>query len=188
VNYFLPILARGDDNDFMKFVFGVVVVVLWGFGALVSAINKRAEAERRRRMQYEQLARESGMGGGGSVGYGPPPVPARIPGGQRPKQKQKQPKQRKRIAVATPPTLPGQRAAAEPAAHPAYQPAVAGGSTAPIGDAPAAPRAGSGGAASASRVARLLRRPDTLRAAFILSEILAPPPSIKRDNGSPPRV
>ena len=48
------ILARSADDDWIKVVFGVIVAIIWGLGALVSAVNNKAQ-DAKRRQQYGRL-------------------------------------------------------------------------------------------------------------------------------------
>lgn len=150
----LPILARGED-DAIKIVIGVVVAIVWGIISLVSAINKKAQ-EQRRRQQYNQLPPQ--YPAQPDLVFAPPAPPP------IPRQKGKRRKQR-----AAAPDVP-QEELVEVAPM-----AV----SAPIESPAARARAAQDAAPEASRVARLLKRPDTLRAAFILNEVLSPPVSMR---------
>jgi hypothetical protein len=140
------ILARSGEDSFIKVIFGVIVLVIWLGGALMSALQKRAE-EAKRRARYNKMPT-------GVTRPVPPPVP--------PPAKSKPKRGVKRQTVSNPP----------PSAPIIRQPAVA---TAPRAPAPtrAAP------AAEPSQIARLLRRPDSLRAALILNEVLSPPVALR---------
>src|SRR5689334_13093307 len=81
---FPQILARGDD-EFMKIVFGVGAVIVWGIFQMIAAVAKKAEEQKRRR-QYNRLPED--------VAYRPGiPTPPPVPAHQRPKQAKK-PKRR----------------------------------------------------------------------------------------------
>jgi len=47
-------LARSDEDSMIKLIFGAIVVIFWVGGAIVSAINKRVQ-ENKRRAQYGQM-------------------------------------------------------------------------------------------------------------------------------------
>lgn len=146
-------LARGDD-DAIKIVIGVVVAIVWGIISLVSAINKKAQ-EQRRRQQYNQLPSQYPTQP--DLVFAPPAPPP------IPRQKGKRRKQR-----ATAHEVPQEELVeVAPIANSAIE--------SPTARAKAAQDA----APDASRVARLLKRPDTLRAAFILNEVLSPPVSMR---------
>src|SRR5258705_9768809 len=83
------ILARSSDDDWVKVVFGVIVAIVWGLGALVNAGNKKAK-EAKRRQQYGRLPRDVSAS------------PAQQQQQQRPKA-QKQRSKRRPVVVAAPP-------------------------------------------------------------------------------------
>jgi hypothetical protein len=152
----LFILARDNDSDIIKIVVGVIFLALWGLGALISAWNKKAEQERKRR-QLGQLPQ------GLSQYYAkqlqtphqpqyvaPPPPP--------PTQRSKK---RRKSSIAAPPVPAGPPPAPAPVA-------TVQATTAPASAAP-----------EVARVARLVHRPESLRAAFILNEVLSPPVSLR---------
>jgi hypothetical protein len=165
------ILARSSDDDWIKVVFGVIVAIIWGIGALVAAVNKKAQEAKRRR-QYNRLpsdiARRQQPTSPRAMGAGFPPQAA-------PKQAKARGGKRRPVVVAQPPVPVAARSYQQaPPPPPISQPA------API--APSARKASAAAAApSASRIARLVRRPESLRAALILKEILAPPPGLRSD-------
>src|SRR3954467_2683053 len=47
-------LARSTEDSMIKLIFGAIVVAFWIGGAVISAINKRVQ-ENKRRMQYGQM-------------------------------------------------------------------------------------------------------------------------------------
>ncbi len=163
--YLLPdILARSDDTDAFKIIFGVIVAIIWGIASLVAALNKKA-AEAKRRQQFGQLP--SGLPQGQ---YPRVPVPARVfqPGPPQPVQK----KSKKKAAVPPPITFHAATPENRPVDEGARSP-----SAAPLRTAAAT------ATAKPSRIGRLIRRPDSLRAAFILSQVLEPPKSIRPERG-----
>jgi hypothetical protein len=160
------ILARSSDDDWIKVVFGVIVAIIWGIGALVAAVNKKAQEAKRRR-QYNRLpsdvARRQQPTSPRAMGAGFPPQPA--PKAAKPRAK------RRPVVVAQPPVPVAPVYAAPPPISQAAPPAAISQSTRRASAAAAAP--------SASRIGRLIRRPESLRAALILNEILAPPPGLR---------
>ena len=166
------ILARDSDNDVIKIVVGVVFLAIWGLGALISSLNKKAEEERRRRQlgQLPQSIRQAP--------YGQQPYPAQYPaqyppqtpyGGYAapqpppPPPQETQRKRRRKSAAAPPVPTSG------PPEMPAPAVAVKAEAAAP---GPAIPEI--------ARIARLVHRPDSLRAALILNEVLSPPVSLRQ--------
>ena len=156
----LPIfIARSSDDAMIKLIFGGIVLVFWLGGALISALNKRIE-ENKRRARYGQMP----------VSYTvPPPVPAaRAAGFGTPPAKAKPAKRAKqattRQAVAAPPQPPP-RPTFKTAAPPVQ--AVPPASARPASSVPP------------NQIARLLRRPESFRAALILNEVLSPPLSVR---------
>jgi hypothetical protein len=161
----LLILARDNDNDVIKIVVGIVFLALWGLGALISAWNKKAEEERRRRQlgqlpktlgadpyarQYPQYPAQAQYGY--PVAQPPPPAaPQRS-------------KKRRKSAISAPPIPTSTPEISAPAPMVAAQP-----------QAPARPSA----ASEAARIGRLVHRHDSLRAALILQEVLSPPLSLR---------
>ena len=148
------ILARSGEDSFIKVIFGIIVLVIWLGGALMSALQKRAE-EAKRRARYNQMP----------TGYTrpvPPPVqnPAGFPAPPVAKSKSKRAAKRQTISKPVP-SVPVVRQAAAPAAPP---------TAAPVRSAPVA---------QPSQIARLLRRPESLRAALILNEVLSPPVALR---------
>jgi hypothetical protein len=148
------ILARSSDDDWIKVVGGVIVAIIWGIGALVSAVNKKAQ-EAKRRQQYGRVPRDVSVS----------------PAQQQQQQRAKAQKQRskRRPVIAAAPPVPVRAVSSAPPAAP--EPAAIAQSTRNATAAAAAP--------PAKRIARLVRRPESLRAALILNEILAPPPGLK---------
>ena len=153
-----PILARTRDDEIMKIIFGVGAVIVWGIFQAIAAIAKKAE-DAKRRQKYGRLPED--------VATRTPsfPVPPPVPGkrAKQPKSKS-QPKRR--------PTSAPQPAAIvrSPAPTPAY--------TAPAEPVPTRAKPANI-AASANRIGRLLRQPASLRAAFILNEVLSQPVALR---------
>jgi len=159
------LLARSSDDTTIKIILAVIAVIIWAVSASVSAAKKRTE-DARRRQQYGVLPPDLNP-----LGYAPP-IPQAQLGRAVAKAQKKQQKQRGRGqqaarqqgAVQAPP-LP-RRAPAQQEQH----------APTTVGPSPSA-------AVQPSRIARLARRPDSLRAAFILSEVLAPPKSLRDESG-----
>jgi len=151
----LPILARNSEDSMIKLIFGAIVVAFWIGGAIISAINKRVQ-DSKRRASYGQMPPTFQR-------PIPPPVPNRagFAGGKAAKKAAK----RKAVAAAAAPQPQARVAQAAPLAQPA-------------------PPASAARPAQAAQhppctIARLLRRPETLRAALILNEVLSPPLSLR---------
>jgi hypothetical protein len=158
------ILARSSDDDWIKVVFGIIVAVIWGLGALVSAVNKKAE-EAKRRQRYARLPQDAtAPTSPRALGAG---FPSQQPQTARTKQQKKQRQPKRRPVVVPTPPVPAVPVYAAPAV------AAPAATTQPARNAIAA-----AAAPPASRIARLVRRSDSLRAAIILNEILAPPPGL----------
>jgi hypothetical protein len=156
MTHVLPILAKSDEDSLIKLVFGVIVMIFWIGGALISAIKKRADEAKRR-------ARTGRMAPTFTRPIAQPTSNAGFPTAQRaPKIKankravKRQPVPPPRVTIA--PAL-SRAVVAQPA------PAVAK----PPARAPAPP----------AQIAQLLRRPESLRAALILNEVLSPPLSLR---------
>ena len=160
----LIFLARNDDGDAVKYVFGAIVVFAWIVGAIASAVNKKAKEAQAARGRYNPRP--------ANVGNFPPPVPAHA-GRGNPKQKQRARQQKRQaVAVVAPP-------------QPVAQPVAAYEHQAPAETGAARNRRAAAAAAPANQIGRLLRRRETVRAAFILNEVIAPPLSLRdrRDRG-----
>jgi hypothetical protein len=155
------ILARSEMDSTIKMIFGAVVVAFWLIGALVSAINKKAQ-ENRRRESYGQL------------------LPGLTPARQTPPEA--------RLAQMVAPPVPQRRPAVK-------GPSYAAPATARIEAMPSSNLRNVAVAtqvthkqpatkvAPPDQIGRLLKRPDTLRAAFILNEVLTPPLSLREGPG-----
>ncbi|MDB5320314.1 MAG: hypothetical protein JWN40_1945 [Phycisphaerales bacterium] len=154
----LPIfVAKSSEDSMIKLIFGAIVVAFWLGSALISAINKRVQ-ENKRRARYGQMpqgfTRPAPPSARVAAGFSPPPVKA------------KSARRAKRQAIAPAP---------QPPVRPTFSTAVAP----PISAAPPAPARAASKAAPPAQIARLLHRPESLRAALILNEILSPPLSIR---------
>src|SRR3954453_18073694 len=91
-------LARSSEDSMIKLIFGAIVVAFWIGGAVISAINKRVQ-ENKRRMQYGQMPPTF-------MRPVPPPVPnaAGFSGKAKPAKKAAK---RKAVPIATqPPARP----------------------------------------------------------------------------------
>jgi hypothetical protein len=158
----VTLLARTRDDDVMKIVFGVGAVIVWGIFQLVAAVAKKAE-EGRRRAQYGRLP--------AGVATRPDfPVPPPVPGGQRPKVAKKA----KRRPV------PAQVAPVAPAGSGVYASATP--QHAAVVEGPKGRAKQAGDVPPANRVGRLVRQPATLRAAFVLNEVLSKPVALRDGN------
>jgi hypothetical protein len=158
-----PFILASDDYDSMiKLIGGVIVLIIWGIGAMASTI-KKAQAKSRQKQVRAPFA---------------PPLPAQRPiaGPARP------PAIPPRIPMALPP-LPT-LARAQPPARAAARPKAAipvPRSSAPAPPPVAVPRPKAvpvSPAVASSSIAGLLR-PTTVRAQFILAEVLQPPLALR---------
>jgi hypothetical protein len=155
------ILARSGEDDLMKIIFGIGAVIVWGIVQMIAAVAKKAEDAKRRR-QYGRLPEDVAVRNRAGIPT-PPPVPSQ----QRPKQ----PKSKgKRRPVPALPVAATASSATYASATPQHAAVVEG----PKGRAKQA-----GDAAPANRVGRLVRQPGTLRAAFILNEVLSKPLALR---------
>jgi hypothetical protein len=157
-------LARSSDDSMIKLIFGAIVMIFWIGGALISAINKRIE-ENKRRARYGQMP----------AGYTvppaqPPAATARAAGFPTPPAKAKSAKRGKPAPKRQ--QMPAARP--QPQARPTFTTLAA-----PVQSAPVAPVRQQQASAPPSQIGRLLRRPESLRAALILNEILSPPLSVR---------
>jgi hypothetical protein len=155
------ILARSGEDELMKIVFGVAAVVIWGLFQLIGAIAKKAE-DAKRRQQYGRLPEDVARGGGTPL---PVPAPPPVPWGQKQTKGRGNKKASKRAPLVAP--------APPPAVQPV--PAIASGVREAAASRPQARAAG----APAGQIARLLRRPESLRAAVVLSEVMSKPVALR---------
>ncbi|HYE18122.1 MAG TPA: hypothetical protein VEA69_06745 [Tepidisphaeraceae bacterium] len=205
--------ASDDTGTLIKILFGVGAVVIWAISATASAAKQRAEQARRRQAYGQlppdvvqptyggvPLPTAAGYGGQQPPAYPPPqayapppayppayapaayaPPPPPVPQKAGPTKKQRKQQQQQRAAA--------QKRAAEAAAVTAQQETraavVARRDVEAAEEARAAqPRSGGArGGTPAAQIARLARRRDSLRAAFILSEVLSVPKSLRNDSG-----
>ena len=144
------IYAKSDDENFIKLIVGVIVAIFWVIGGIASAVKKKSD-EAQKRARTRQGAATS--------------LPPATPATQQPKSRQQ--KRARLQFVAPPPPPPVSQLA--PAAS-------VGRTTQPT--APAA-KAKSSGPVPPDQIARLLKRPETLRAAMILNEVLSPPLALR---------
>jgi hypothetical protein len=172
----MPIIlaARSHDEDWIKILFGVMAFLIWVGGAIVSAIKKRAE-ENRRVQRYGQMP--AGVTPTAAPPMLPPPVPQRMP------QTAGRAKSGRTMAkrVQAPPAA---RVTAGVVAATLNRAAMAAPATVLAAAAPVQ-RAAPLSPAPANQIGRLLRRADSLRAALILNEVLSPPLSLREDRGIP---
>ena len=203
-----PILARGDEDSFVKILFGVVFVAIWVISAVVSAMTKQKEQARQQEAERaagrDEFAEGLGLARTGApsevearpvpppppppllreIAYRPPAEPA--PPVQAPS---KSARRRKKGGPRVPPPPPA-FATRVPQADATLPPlpstsALARGEIGSAGE-----RGGAGsarGSVGAAAVARLLR-PETLRTQFILTELLQPPLALRepREQGDTP--
>lgn len=174
---FIPLLAARKvvNDDWVGIVFFVVVVLVIIGGSIIATINKRVQETMRQHQMRQRRAGAaqqrqtqqpdySGFGYGGYADPALPPVlPPPMPQAQRPQQQPQRSQKRRRQEPAVPPAG-GESAVATPLASAQRASAPAQGAAARAVTA----------SAEAVRVGRLVRRPDTLRAAFILSEVIGP--------------
>ena len=159
-----PILARTRDDEIMKIIFGVGAVIVWGIFQAIAAIAKKAE-DAKRRQKYGRLPEDVATRRPNFPV--PPPVPTRQRS-QASKAKGKGRGTKRPIPVPARPTAP--HSPIPQSATPQYAAVVEG----PKGRAKEA-----GDVAPANRVGRLLRQPGTLRAAFVLNEVLSKPVALR---------
>ena len=172
VSGFFILAARSHDDDWVKILFGVMAFLIWVGGAIVSAIKKKAE-ENRRVQRYGQVP--AGVKPTATPPVLPPPVP-RTPPAMAGRGKSGRTVAKRLQAVAPPP------ARATAAAAATFNRTAAISPTPPVTVA-AQPRGASSSPAPANQIGRLLRRTDSLRAAFILNEVLSPPLSLREEHG-----
>jgi hypothetical protein len=163
------ILARSGEDDLMKIVFGVAAVIIWGLFQLIGAVAKKAE-EAKRRQRYgrlpEDVARRGGM-----PPLSVPPVP-----GQR---KQNKVKGGRKTAAAPPKGAARVAPTAAAFASAAQSHATAVGARQAAAAASRPQESRRAGAAPAGQIARLLRRPESLRAALIMNEVMSKPVGLR---------
>jgi hypothetical protein len=156
----LSILAKSEDDSIIKLIFGVIVVAFWLISALVSAINKKAK-ETRRRESFGQLPRDLKSS---------PPLPPEV--------------RLKRMTAPPPKIRPAQKSTPRSTYA---APAIVAMPTSNLSRAATATQVTRTQSAAKvvppGQIARLLQRPDTLRAAFVLNEVLTPPLSIRGEPG-----
>src|SRR5687767_12431021 len=156
--------ARSGEDDWMKIVFGIGAVVVWGLFQLTGALAKKADDAKRRR-QYGQMPEDVRPYGYGGVAA-PPPVPAGLKASRPAQQQQGKRKgnggrgkgggKRAQAAAVAEAARAAQRLAAAEAqrqyeaSRTAARPVEA--------DVPRPVRA----ATPAGQIGRLLRRPDSL--------------------------
>lgn len=147
-----------SDDAFIKVVVGIIIMVFWLGGALMSALKKRAD-DAKRRARYNQTP----------AGFKRPAraaatATAGVPTAQRAKSRanQRAPKRQAYVPLATAAPSVSRITAAPAPSRPARTAAVA----------------------PPSQIAHLLRRPESLRAALILNEVLSPPVSLRGEADS----
>lgn len=150
-----------SDDAFIKVVVGIIIMVFWLGGALMSALKKRAD-DAKRRARYNQTP-----AGFKRPARAPATAPAGVPTAQRAKSRanQRAPKRQAYVPLAT------------------AAPSVSRITAAPTAPAPSRP-ARTAAVAPPSQIAHLLRRPESLRAALILNEVLSPPVSLRGEADS----
>jgi hypothetical protein len=175
MNALLNILAQRDgDVDYVKYLFGAVVFLIWVISSIMGAVAKRHEQEKRRRVR-EELEQSEALASRQGQSRRPvdlaPQVAMRVP-------RQVKPRQPARVAKRPIPPKQARRAVQH-----RVQPAVA--VVEPVESiaviAPVAPETAARPApitASAAAVARWLK-PATLQQQFILTEVLQPPVALR---------
>jgi hypothetical protein len=180
---FATILADVDEGA-IKLIFFVIVGIIWGIGALISSIKKKAEQMRKAQMPVELTPRMEVQSQQQGVlrrdqlpvapAVWPPPPPAL---GQAAPVKQKKnrkgPQKPPVVARPVPPPLPVAAASLAPAV--AAPISVA---TSPA--AASAPAATGHGATRATSVRNLLRAP-ALPTLIVISEVLGKPLALRDD-------
>jgi hypothetical protein len=195
------IVAQESGGEWIKFVFGAIVVGIWIISALASAVAKKHEKERRQRVR-EQIEMQQ------SQPMPPPRMPPRAPATPRaqrmppaqripPSQRVPSTARRQPPPIPRQPARPVQRTAAPKQRRITSPPSAPFAGTTRLQAQPLAPatqpvaqteistvatiRKRPPATATASAVARWLN-PHTLRQQFILTEILQPPLALR-----PPR-
>jgi hypothetical protein len=156
-----PILARSGEDQWIKLVFGAVVFFFWLIGAIVSAINKKTQ-ENKRRDSLGQLPQ--------NLGAARFPIPARPPVKTR---------TASRPAAPARQPVPPRQSYAAPAAPAIEAMPVINLSRASAATQVTQKKTTAAPVAPANQIGRLLRRSDSLRAAFILNEVMSPPLSLR---------
>jgi hypothetical protein len=134
----------------IKLIVGVIVAIFWAIGGIASAVKKKSdEAQKRTRARLPSGA------------AAPVPAPASYPAPKRVRSQQKKLAPVQQTFAAPPPAPPRPPVTAQPAQT---APAAKVNASAPV---------------PPDQIARLLRRPETLRAAMILNEVMAPPKALR---------
>jgi hypothetical protein len=95
----LNLLAAGDDSG-IKLVFGVIVAIIWGIGAIMSALKKKGQQQNQQYVQqdWSHLLRDLTAGQNKPFNPNMPAPPQVAPPQMRPQQAQRpQPAQRQQI-------------------------------------------------------------------------------------------
>jgi hypothetical protein len=185
---FPPILADVDEGA-IKLIFFVIVAIIWGIGALISAVKKKAEQMRKAQMPLALTPRMEAQQQppGGALrrdqlpvapAIWPPPPPA--VGQTAPSGRQKGRKESRRppvVARPVPPPLP--------VAAPSLVPAAAPAPIASTAISASAPTATGHGATRAASVRSLLRA-SALPTLIVIGEVLGKPLALRDDPSPPP--
>jgi hypothetical protein len=166
MQHIVSILASGDDA-IAKILIGVIVFIFWGISSIASALKKNAEQNQRRRVANElpiELTPRMEVGAARPAQRGPRMVAA--PVAQPPPRRVAAPP----LAPPISPPMPATARAAAPRKRP-------GGSV-----SPATP----GAVSPAAQLAQSLR-PESLRARWLLTEILAKPLALRETDALGPR-
>jgi hypothetical protein len=182
---FATILADVDEGA-IKLIFFVIVAIIWGIGAMISAVKKKAEQMRKAQMpvdltprmeQQQGVLRRDQLPVAPAVWPPPPPALGQTAPVRQQKKNRKGPQKPPVVARPVPPPLPV--AAPSPAMAVAASPIAA---TAPA----ARPAVGSvsdptsRGATRAASVRNLLRAP-ALPTLIVISEVLGKPLALRDD-------
>jgi hypothetical protein len=189
----MPILA----DDMSKFFTVVVIAIVWGIGAIASAVKKANEEAARRRASQPTIPRPVSSQRQTPTPIGRRPVVAqgsrRAPIPPRPAIAQQAQLWAQMTGRSTPPALPQRRVIPSPPplrqpapppprvataprmARPAAQPAAAVDQAAPRAHRTAS-------AAVGAAVIRRWLRPGVLRRQFILTELLQPPLALRENH------
>lgn len=173
---FSHILAqKSGADDWIRYLFFAIIAVIWLFSAIASAVSKKQEQERRKKVREQiEHAPESASPAAAQRPVKraaeismrlPPPLQPRPPA--RPIQRAAQPKQRR--AAAKPSPLPASVSATAESFAP-RQPIASKSISPTVGPQPHI--------ATAASIARWLS-PATLHQQFILTEVLQPPLALR---------
>ena len=162
----LFILARSDDEWWIKLIPFAIILVIWGLGALASAFKKSRESDRlsswERPVPWAPAEPDWARDDAAEVTAPRPPLPP------LPRDKAKGGRRRSRSVAPPPLPMPPSRASDVPASQ------VVPGGVAGRRPAPAAPTAAS---------IRSWLTPQVLRSQYVVTEIFDPPAALREPRG-----